>query len=206
MTNAEFSEAVAKFMLALRRRVSELTYLLVREWRNGVQHAHALLRVRRLTRTAMRASREVAGVRCSAARVRDVDRVASYVFKETKRIEKKAELAPANFRGRMYTVSRGFLTKSFTKLWRELQDARRAAKEAAEKPGDTAPVFPETRPDEVAAGAAPMFPRHDSPIGLPAHDPQPEPPRRHDPTTQSNHDRLPHTSPSGSDRSASPDS
>ena len=70
-----------------------------------------------ITRRAVREAKRVAGVRCSVQPVRNVVGVANYLFKHTKRPERKAELTPANFRGRMYTVSKGFLTKPFKDLW-----------------------------------------------------------------------------------------
>jgi hypothetical protein len=57
---------------------------------------------------------------------------ANYIFKHTRRPERKAELTPANFRGRMYTASKGFLTKPFKALWGEAKEAK--AKRMAPKP------------------------------------------------------------------------
>ena len=55
--------------------------------------------------------------------VKNVLGVANYLFKHTKRPERKAELTPESFRGKMYTVSKGFLTKPFRELWREVKSA-----------------------------------------------------------------------------------
>src|SRR5579872_1979528 len=44
LSDAGFSKAVSRFLLALGRRVSgKLEYILVNEWSKGVRHAHALL-------------------------------------------------------------------------------------------------------------------------------------------------------------------
>ena len=122
MTNEAFSEAAPKFLQALRYRCPGqiFEYLKVNEWRRAVQYAHVLLRVRgRISRRAVREAKRVAGVRCSVKPVKNVVGVANYLFKHTKRPERKAELTPATFRGRMYSVTKGFLTMPFKDLWRE---------------------------------------------------------------------------------------
>jgi hypothetical protein len=127
--NRGFAVAAGKFLLALRRRVSSLAYLVVREWVQGVMHAHGLFRAARITRRAVRESKAVASVRVSLKPVRNPAGAAVYVFKAGK--SKKAELAPPGFRGRIVLLSRGLLTASFAKLWRLVQAERLAKKGGA---------------------------------------------------------------------------
>jgi hypothetical protein len=123
-TNPAFGEASAKFLRALSRRSPGLEYLKVNEWRNGVQHAHALLRAQEVSRRAVHESRRVAGLRCAVKRVRNPTGAARYVFKHTRRPDRKAELPPAGFRGRLVMASRGFLTKPFHELWSGIRAGR----------------------------------------------------------------------------------
>jgi hypothetical protein len=130
-TDKAFTGAITKFLKALKRRSpgKRLEYLVVNEWRNGVRHAHALVRLDatmslRSVRRSVRAARGVVELCCSAKPVRNVTGAANYIFKHTRRPEKKAELTPATFRGRIYAVSKRFLTKPFKTLWREISDAR----------------------------------------------------------------------------------
>lgn len=117
-----------KFWRAARRRgrCPELEYLAVREWKGGVQHAHALIRVprgisTRALRRIVRDSGAAAGVRVSCKRVRTHHGAVNYLCKHTRRREKKAELPPRSFRGKIYVASRGFLTASVDELWREFR-------------------------------------------------------------------------------------
>jgi hypothetical protein len=146
-TDKAFTKAITKFLKALKRRcpAQQMEYLLVNEWRHGVRHAHVLIRIvhpmsRRAVRQAVRTARDVAGVRCSGARVRNVMGAANYIFKHTKRLERKAELTPAGFRGRMYTVSKGFLTKPFKELWQDVQKTRRAPGSSSDAGSRPAPA------------------------------------------------------------------
>jgi hypothetical protein len=127
-TDVTFARAISKFFLALKRRhPGGFEYLLVNEWRQGVRHAHALLRLRgKLSRRKVRDAKKVAGLRVRYAPVRKPVGAANYLFKHTKRAERKAELTPMGFRGRMYTASKGFLNKPFKELWREIQAERSA--------------------------------------------------------------------------------
>ena len=77
----------------------------------------------RISRRAIREAKQVAGLKCSVKPVKNALGVANYLFKHTKRPERKAELTPESFRGRMYTVSKGFLTMPFRELWQELKSA-----------------------------------------------------------------------------------
>lgn len=131
MTNAVFGLAATRFVAALVRRVRGLAYLTVREWRNGVEHRHGLLRGP-VTRRAVRESRRFAGVRASVRPVRNVIGVANYVLKVTNQPDKKAELPPAGFRGRLFTASRGFLVKPMRALWKTVR-AERAARRGVVK-------------------------------------------------------------------------
>lgn len=127
-----FARGRVKFLNALKRRLpnKRLEYLVVNEWRNGVPHAHALIRVggsmpRRKMRRAVREAKGVAGLRVSVRPIRNVMGAANYIFKHTRRPERKAELTPQSFRGRMFTASKGFLTKPFDELWREVKETNR---------------------------------------------------------------------------------
>lgn len=126
MTNATFCVALGKFMLALRRRVAGLAYLLVREWVRGVMHAHGLFRAERISQRAMRRvvreAKVVANVRASVKPARNPAGVAVYIFKAGRK--KKAELPPQGYRGRLFTKSRDFLVTSFAVLWRAIQAER----------------------------------------------------------------------------------
>jgi hypothetical protein len=137
-TDKAFSGAITKFLKALRRRSPGklLEYLVVNEWKDTVRHAHALIRVGgsmsfRAMRRAVREAKVLADVRCSVERVRSVTGAANYLFKHTRRPERKAELAPETFRGKMYTVSKGFLVKPFKELWADVRRDRDAVRQAA---------------------------------------------------------------------------
>lgn len=58
---------------------------------------------------------------CSVMPVKNVVGASNYIFKHMKNPEKKAELTPETFKGKMYTVSKGFLTKPFQDLWEEIR-------------------------------------------------------------------------------------
>lgn len=128
LSDQEFGKATACFLRALARRCQRcLEYLLVREWVGGVPHAHALVIVRRVTRAAVRSATEATKglIRCSCCPLRQNPAAAvRYVFKHTRRPERKAELPPAGFKGRMFTTSRGFLIRPFKELWREFRESR----------------------------------------------------------------------------------
>jgi hypothetical protein len=116
MTNVLFAAALGKLLLALKRRILGLSYLVVREWVNGVMHAHGLLRAVRMTRRQVREAKAVASVRVRVKPVRNPIGAAVYVFKAGEK--RKAELPPPGYRGRLLLTSRDFLTASFAKLWR----------------------------------------------------------------------------------------
>jgi hypothetical protein len=128
LSDTDFGKAAARFLRSLARRCEQgLEYLLVREWVKSVPHAHALLIVRRVTRKAVRSALVATGelFRCSCCPLRKNPVAAvRYVFKVTHRPERKAEIPPAGFRGRMFTASRGFLTRPLKELWREFRDTR----------------------------------------------------------------------------------
>jgi hypothetical protein len=126
-TDEAFSEGIDKFLKALRRRCPDgFEYLMVNEWRKGVRHAHALIRVDefmpfRALQRAVREAKEMAGLLCSVERVRDVIAVTKYIFKDLADPDEKAELPPAAFPGKIFRPSRGFLTKPFKQLWRDVR-------------------------------------------------------------------------------------
>jgi hypothetical protein len=131
MTNAAFRQAAGKFMAAFRyrRRGLGLEYFRIFEWRDGVQHAHLLLRVEELSREEVRESAEVAGLCHTLSPVRNVPGIARYIVKHTTRAEKKAELAAPDFRGKLYCVTRNFLTRPFKELRKKLwNDAKQRSK------------------------------------------------------------------------------
>jgi hypothetical protein len=86
-SDVAFARAISKFFLALKRRYpGEFEYLLVKEWRQGVPHAHALLRMKgELSKRKVRDAKKVAGLRVRYAPVRKPVGAANYLFKHTKR-------------------------------------------------------------------------------------------------------------------------
>jgi hypothetical protein len=129
LRDAEFSKAVSALFRLLRRRVpGGLEYLVVNEWRFGVRHAHALLRTgSKLTRkTLQEVRRVVLSLRFTCKRIRNVRGAIRYVFKHTRRPERKAELPPTTFRCRMSSASQRFLAKPFNELCREIREPWRS--------------------------------------------------------------------------------
>jgi hypothetical protein len=128
LTDAAFSKALGRFFLALGRRVSgKLEYLVVNEWSKGVRHAHALVLApggipRRACREAAAATGELLRITCET--VHNPLGAVSYLFKHTRRRDRKAELPPVGFRGRLFTSSRGFLVRPIEALWREFRASR----------------------------------------------------------------------------------
>ncbi|MBP3956894.1 hypothetical protein J8F10_16605 [Gemmata sp. G18] len=120
-----FKDNVTKFTRTVVR-VAKLEWARVFEWVRGVIHAHLLLRGR-LTRDQLKRLRNVRGLRVTCARVRNVQGMAAYFWKHTSRPQKKAELAPTSNRGRLYSVSRRFLTQKFAELRKQVR-AERAAR------------------------------------------------------------------------------
>lgn len=119
-----FAAALAKFFRTLLR--AGIEWFRIFEWRHGRVHGHALLRGR-VTRRVFRTASRSANIRATCKRVSTVVGVAAYIVKHTRRTDRKAELAPSNFRGRLFTSSRGFLVAPFRKLWNRIR-AERAAK------------------------------------------------------------------------------
>jgi hypothetical protein len=138
MTNAALMRGFAKFLRALRYRLRTAKYLWVYEWRHGVQHAHLLLRADGAdnlptTRRALRDASDLGGLDYSVGPLRSAAGGANYVFKHTRHADRKAELPPADFRGRVYGASKGFLTKPVKALWRDVQEARPRPPERGER-------------------------------------------------------------------------
>lgn len=121
-----FASALAKFFRTLVR-LAAVEWFRILEWRRGVVHAHGLLRGR-VTRRVLRAARHSSGLWASCRRVHTVPGVAAYIVKHTRRVDRKAELAPANFSGRLHSASRSFLTKPFRVLWKAVKDECAARK------------------------------------------------------------------------------
>jgi hypothetical protein len=123
---SSFSGAVRKLFRTLER-LAGIKWYRIYEWRHGRIHGHALLRGR-LTRRVLCLARESSRLWVSCKRVRSVAKVTPYIVKHTKRLDRKAELAPRSFRGRLHSASRGFLVRPFVALWREVKAERAAAK------------------------------------------------------------------------------
>lgn len=127
-TDQGFSRAVSKFWKSLKRRCHKtggIEYLLVHEWRDGIHHAHALVRVEgRVTRRMIRDAKQLAGLHVSWRPIRNQLGAVAYIFKHTMNPERKAELPPVSFQGKVFTTSRRFLTKPLKTLWREYRDER----------------------------------------------------------------------------------
>jgi hypothetical protein len=132
MTNENFTDALERFWRALKRRhrpPGKLENLMVQEWLNGIQHAHALIRVEgKLTRQAIRAAKRLAGLRVSVKRIRNSIGAVRYVFKDMR--SKKAELTPRKFKGRVFTMSQAFLIKPWTELWKEFREESKARRQS----------------------------------------------------------------------------
>jgi hypothetical protein len=75
-------------------------------------------------RRAVRASKQLAGIRVSLKRIRTAEGALNYVFRNTRRPDRKAELPPPNFRGKVFTTTKRFLTKPCRELWKEFRDSR----------------------------------------------------------------------------------
>ena len=131
MTNAAFAKAVGRFLAALRyrRRGRDLEYLRVNEWRHGVQHTHLLLRVADLSRDHVRGAAENAGLAATLSKVRNVEGIARYIVKDVRRTDGRAELAPASFKGKLYTTTRNFLSAPMGELWKSLREEARTRRE-----------------------------------------------------------------------------
>jgi hypothetical protein len=112
-----------------RRLDGDLEWLWISEWRDGQRHIHVLLRTSRgLPRGVVQKDlAKVGPYRCSCKRVRNVPGVARYIVKDLKNPEKKAEIAPAGFQGRLFSASRGFLTAPLKDLWRQIRQEWQAA-------------------------------------------------------------------------------
>jgi hypothetical protein len=130
-TNAAFLKAMGRFANALRyrRRKLGLAYFRIYEWRQGIIHAHLLVRADESVYAHAREAAEVAGLAATIREVESVERVARYVVKHTKKLSKKAELAPGNFRGQLYCAMRKFLTQPFKELRKQLwEEAKQPSK------------------------------------------------------------------------------
>ena len=127
-TNAEFGKRSQKFLQALVRRVSDLEYCRVSEWRNGIRHDHLLLRVARLLGAWVREAKSLAGVRVAVRRVRNVIGACYYIVKHTRRPDRRPEQQPSGYRGRIVSFSRNYLIVPFKQLWKLVCAERVAGK------------------------------------------------------------------------------
>jgi hypothetical protein len=126
-TEQEFSTALSEFFRTLKRYVPGLEYLCVNEWtkRKGFRHAHALLIAPNGFESGQsQRAGKLAGLRVrSCTPIRKLVGSVNYIFKHTRNLNKKARLAPSEFKGNLCTHSRGFLSmglkKLCKKLWRE---------------------------------------------------------------------------------------
>jgi hypothetical protein len=145
MRDQNLTGATRRFLLRLRYQLKKLgsgcEYFVMNEWSDGHRHMHILVRAEAdVTSPMIRAlwqktlpglyfTHHCAPVRCPAA-------LARYIAKDLRDSSKK-ELAPAAFKGRIYSYSRAFFTKPAAALWQEqLQE-----------------WYPERRPDSADANA-----------------------------------------------------
>ena len=126
MTNVGFAKAVAKYLIAIRRpsRFPTLEYLRQFEWVGGIQHAHLLITADVVIPGVLRKCGKALGLRVTVQRIKtNVIGAIRYVLKDMS--SKRAELTPKAFRGRVLTMSSGFLSGSLASLWADIQTDRR---------------------------------------------------------------------------------
>jgi hypothetical protein len=124
---AEFAKDIGKLMTRLRSGVGELDYARVFEWSQGQIHAHLLLRMAKgsgkLVREILNRVRPD-GYQTTCRPIRNVIAMARYLVKHTRNPDRKTELTPSGFRGRMFQASRHFLIAPIRVLWQLIQAER----------------------------------------------------------------------------------
>jgi hypothetical protein len=130
MKPKELTRCVRRFLRRLRRRRG-CEYLAVNEWCEGRRHHHVLVRTDgELTagevRELWRASCNGARVTSYCKPVGSAEASARYVVKDLRDGAKK-EVPPADFGGKLFSYSRGFLTEPLKALLRAAVDEWRSA-------------------------------------------------------------------------------
>jgi hypothetical protein len=116
----DLTRCVGRFLRRLRRRGCE--YFAANEWREGRRHHHVLLRTDcNLTSAVVgalwRSSCPGARVTSYCQRVRNAEATARYVVKDLQDGSKK-EVPPAEFSGKLFSYSKGFLAEPLKVLLR----------------------------------------------------------------------------------------
>jgi hypothetical protein len=93
------------------------------EWSEGHRHMHFLVRTsayltQQVVRELWKETLPAFPFTCHADLVRNPGGMARYIAKDI-RDDRKKELVPPGFRGRVYTNSRRFFTKEVSALWAE---------------------------------------------------------------------------------------
>ncbi len=120
-----FAKDIGKGMTRLGTALdSQVEYARVFEWKKGRIHAHLLLRVtgpipRGRVKQVMDKVRP-GGFRVSCMPVESVPAMARYFVKHLTDRDRRAELTPDGFRGRVFQASRAFLVRPLAKLRQEL--------------------------------------------------------------------------------------
>jgi hypothetical protein len=130
MNDREVTKLLKRFWRALRKELAPhgVEFVHVHEWQGGTHHHHFLIRTQAdlTTRTFGEALAKVKGglhTTHYCRSVEDVDRAARYIVKHGSRIDRKAEVVPESFAGKVISPSRGFLIRPFKQLWREVYGA-----------------------------------------------------------------------------------
>jgi hypothetical protein len=138
-TNVEYGERFEQFLRGMKRRAGKwlkpkggsFEYCRVSEWRNGVRHDHLLIRAActlgQLREWASEAA-ALAGVRVRLGKVRSDVGCCRYIVKDTRRPDRRPELPPPGYRGRVIVFSRGFLVMPLKHLWKQVCSERVEAK------------------------------------------------------------------------------
>jgi hypothetical protein len=128
MKPKDLTRCVRRFLRRLRRlrRRRGCEYFAINEWREGRRHHHVLVRIEgELSALAVaemwRASCPGARVTSYCKPVGSVEASARYVVKDLKDGSKK-ELPPADFGGKLFSSSRGFLVEPLKVLLRAVVD------------------------------------------------------------------------------------
>ena len=128
MRPKELTRCVRSFLRRLRRRGCE--YFAANEWREGRRHHHVLVRAEGNLTSAVVS--ELWCASCPGARVtsycepvRSVEAAVRYVVKDLRDGSKK-EVPPAEFGGKLFSYSKGFLSEPLKALMRAVVDEWRA--------------------------------------------------------------------------------
>lgn len=122
----ELTAAMSKFTRNLKYWLrNDCEYFIMNEWRDRHRHHHLLVRTDHpLPRSLVRElwSKALPGKHFThyCCPVRNPARMAHYLVKNVSSDEKK-ELSAFTFTGRLWTYSRGFLSKSSKELWEEVK-------------------------------------------------------------------------------------